>query len=143
MGLSREVSFWIIGVRNILSKGGLNMSINFPYDFRSGDDKLKDEAYEDHMNGDCNGPSLSDKDYYYCKWCEEDREKEQWEDKVKEINKAATEKLDWFKLAIHIVGPLGKSTCPKCGGEGEKCGSWDDGPFYWKCEDCNHQWGHA
>lgn len=40
--------------------------------------------------------------------------------------------------------------CPKCGkgleSEGGSVyprGSWDEGPLYWWCEDCNEQWGHA
>ena len=45
---------------------------------------------------------------------------------------------------IHVIGPLGEPKCPECQSvEVERCGSWDWGPFYWECENCNHQWGHA
>lgn len=51
---------------------------------------------------------------------------------------------------LHVVGPLGDSKCPKCGslhedegGEVSKRGSWDEGPFYWQCDCCGHQWGFA
>lgn len=44
----------------------------------------------------------------------------------------------------HIIGPLGEPKCPECRSENvEKRGSWEWGPFYWECEDCAHQWGHA
>lgn len=52
---------------------------------------------------------------------------------------------------IHVIGPLGEAKCPNCGAEGLEDdggfihvgGSWDEGPFYWVCDECNHQWGHA
>lgn len=50
--------------------------------------------------------------------------------------------MEEIKVA-HVVGPIGQPKCPKCGGEGEKRGSWDHGPFYWECDDCRYQWGHA
>lgn len=45
---------------------------------------------------------------------------------------------------IHVIGPLGKPICPMCQSEDvEKRGSWDWGPFYWECQECEEQWGHA
>jgi ribosomal protein L37AE/L43A len=45
---------------------------------------------------------------------------------------------------VHVVGPLGEPVCPKCGSKDvEKRGSWDWGPFFWECQDCDEQWGHA
>lgn len=53
---------------------------------------------------------------------------------------------------IHIVHVLisGAPICPKCaqgleteGGSVHPCGNWEEGPFYWWCEDCDEQWGHA
>ncbi len=51
---------------------------------------------------------------------------------------------------VHVVGPLGEAKCPQCGslhedegGEVSRRGSWDWGPFYWECDACGHQWGHA
>lgn len=60
---------------------------------------------------------------------------------------------------IHVVGPLDKPICPKCGGGHEddggpvsRHGSWNEGPFWWECYDCTEvvngyevpvQWGHA
>jgi len=45
---------------------------------------------------------------------------------------------------LHVVGPLGEQKCPECGSEDvHKCGSWEWGPLYWRCEDCDHEWGHA
>ena len=56
------------------------------------------------------------------------------------MNSPSTEEI----RIIHVVGPLGEPVCPKCGSkEVEKRGSWDWGPFYWECEDCLEQWGHA
>jgi transposase-like protein len=45
---------------------------------------------------------------------------------------------------LHVIGPLGEPKCPSCGSlEVEERGIWDWGPFYWQCEICNKQWGHA
>lgn len=44
---------------------------------------------------------------------------------------------------LHVTEPTGGRTCPKCGGEGEKGGSWYYGPYYWECDDCGLQWGHV
>jgi DNA-directed RNA polymerase subunit M/transcription elongation factor TFIIS len=51
---------------------------------------------------------------------------------------------------VHVIGPLGKPECPKCGskheddgGEVSRRGSMDEGPFYWQCDKCGEQWGHA
>ena len=45
---------------------------------------------------------------------------------------------------VHVIGPLGEPKCPECQGEEvERGGSWDEGPFYWYCLNCAHQWGHA
>lgn len=51
---------------------------------------------------------------------------------------------------IHVIGPLGDAKCPECGslheddgGAVAQRGSWEEGPFYWQCDDCGHQWGHA
>lgn len=45
---------------------------------------------------------------------------------------------------LHVIGPIGDPICPECK---SNCvmqrGCWDEGPFYWQCDDCNHQWGHA
>ena len=46
---------------------------------------------------------------------------------------------------VHVIGPLGSPECPKCktSESVEKRGSWDWGPFYWECDACDEQWGHA
>ncbi len=50
---------------------------------------------------------------------------------------------------IHVLR-TGKPVCPKCGqgleadgGSVVPRGSWDEGPLWWECEDCDEQWGHA
>ena len=50
---------------------------------------------------------------------------------------------------IHVIR-LGEAKCPKCGlgleadgGSVVPRGSWDEGPLWWECEDCNEQWGFA
>lgn len=50
---------------------------------------------------------------------------------------------------LHVLRQ-GEPVCPKCskgleseGGSVTKGGSWDYGPLYWYCEDCDEQWGHA
>lgn len=50
---------------------------------------------------------------------------------------------------LHVLRK-GEPICPKCGqgleedgGSVTKGGSWDEGPLYWYCEDCDEQWGHA
>jgi hypothetical protein len=50
---------------------------------------------------------------------------------------------------IHVLR-IGEPICPKCGngleeegGSVVRRGSWDEGPFWWECEDCNEQWGFA
>jgi hypothetical protein len=60
---------------------------------------------------------------------------------------------------LHVTEPLDAPICPKCGGGHEddggpvtRRGSWNDGPFYWECYDCEEwydghlvpvQWGHV
>lgn len=45
---------------------------------------------------------------------------------------------------VHVIGPLGLPVCPNCRSEEVgQCGSWDIGPFWWHCEACDHEWGHA
>jgi len=47
-------------------------------------------------------------------------------------------------VIVHVIGPLGEPICPSCGShEVESRGSWDYGPFWWQCEDCDEQWGAA
>jgi transposase-like protein len=50
---------------------------------------------------------------------------------------------------IHAIGPEGEPKCPKCGlglesegGSVARSGSYDWGPLYWWCTDCNYDWGH-
>ena len=50
---------------------------------------------------------------------------------------------------VHVLRN-GPPTCPQCGqglesdgGSVVPRGSWDDGPLWWECEDCDVQWGHA
>lgn len=50
---------------------------------------------------------------------------------------------------LHVLRH-GEPKCPKCGqglesdgGSVVPAGSWDDGPLYWWCQDCDEQWGHA
>ena len=59
---------------------------------------------------------------------------------------------DWEMNEIQIVHVLrlGEPQCPKCkqgleteGGSVVPRGSWDEGPLWWECEDCNEQWGFA
>ncbi len=54
------------------------------------------------------------------------------------------------QFSISHVLRLGKPICPKCGqgreshgGSVVEAGSWDYGPLYWYCEDCDYEWGHA
>ena len=45
---------------------------------------------------------------------------------------------------VHCVGPVGDGPCPECGSkEVTERGSWDWGPFYWECEDCDFTWGES
>lgn len=45
---------------------------------------------------------------------------------------------------LHVIGPLGEPKCPECKSENvEERGSWDEGPFWWECQDCGCDWGHA
>jgi hypothetical protein len=57
--------------------------------------------------------------------------------------------MDTEIKVVHILR-IGKPICPKCGqglesdgGSVVKAGSWDEGPLWWECEDCNEQWGFA
>ena len=57
---------------------------------------------------------------------------------------------DVINIRVLHVLRTGEPVCPKCGqgleSEGGSVvprGSWDDGPLWWECEDCNEQWGHA
>ena len=50
---------------------------------------------------------------------------------------------------IHVLR-TGDPICHKCGkgpeedgGSVVRRGSWDDGPLWWECEDCDEQWGFA
>ena len=50
---------------------------------------------------------------------------------------------------VHVLRSSGP-TCPKCqqgleteGGSVVPRGSWDEGPLWWACEDCEHEWGWA
>jgi hypothetical protein len=50
---------------------------------------------------------------------------------------------------IHVLRN-GEPICPKCGqglesegGSVVERGSWDDGPLWWACEDCEEEWGWA
>lgn len=52
-------------------------------------------------------------------------------------------------VGIHVLR-TGEPICPKCkqgleseGGSVTRSGSWDDGPLWWHCEDCNEDWGWA
>ena len=54
------------------------------------------------------------------------------------------------KITVLHVLRTGKPICPKCGqgleSEGGSVwprGSWDEGPLWWECEDCDEQWGFA
>lgn len=46
---------------------------------------------------------------------------------------------------VHVLGPLGEKVCPNCKTDEhvERRGSMDWGPFYWECDECHEQWGHA
>lgn len=51
---------------------------------------------------------------------------------------------------LHVIGPMGEAKCSECGslhedegGDVYRAGSWDEGPFYWACGNCRHQWGFA
>jgi len=45
---------------------------------------------------------------------------------------------------VHCVGPVGDGPCPKCGSEEvSEHGSGMWGPFYWQCDECGEEWGHA
>lgn len=50
------------------------------YDMRTRREKCVDGDYENHLDGWCNGPSINEKDNHYCRWCEEDRQRQQYED---------------------------------------------------------------
>lgn len=50
---------------------------------------------------------------------------------------------------VHVLR-TGKPVCPQCGqglesegGSVNQGGSPEWGPYYWYCEDCDIQWGHA
>ena len=50
---------------------------------------------------------------------------------------------------IHVLRSA-DPVCPKCGkaletegGSVEPRGSWDWGPLWWECTDCDEQWGFA
>lgn len=50
---------------------------------------------------------------------------------------------------VHVL-TLGEPICPKCGqglesegGSVTRSGDPEWGPYYWRCCDCNEQWGHA
>ncbi len=50
---------------------------------------------------------------------------------------------------VHVLRD-GEPVCPKCGqglesegGSVVRRGSWDWGPLWWACEDCNEEWGFA
>ena len=54
------------------------------------------------------------------------------------------------EIALVHVLRLGKPECPKCGskhedegGDVREAGSYEWGPLYWRCENCDHEWGHA
>jgi hypothetical protein len=50
---------------------------------------------------------------------------------------------------VHVLR-YGHPVCPQCkqgleteGGSVVPRGSWDEGPLWWECEDCQIEWGHA
>jgi hypothetical protein len=64
--------------------------------FRTVEERDRDEAYEQHLDGECPGPSQNDKDTQYCQFCEENRHRQQYEDRVKKYMAA-------FDRAIELL----------------------------------------